>query len=122
MRTRLLFAQLLVVVLLYFVQIVAINLYIKAEHDWYFSLSHVLGGLWAGLFFAWVLSWFRLSSKVWWCVLFALICGIAWEVFEVVSGTLTPNSLYYIFDTANDLVLDALGGLCAGLIAQAFRE
>ena len=91
---------------------------------WYDSILHLVGGFWIGLVY---LEWgkirnekFALSEgEVFKVILFALMIGLAWEVFEVVYDlSLAENSRFLplnggLFDTAKDLILDMVGALIA---------
>jgi hypothetical protein len=47
----------------------------------------------------------------------ALGVGLAWEIFETVTGISTGGPLwYYIYDTTKDIIMDSLGGAVAGVL------
>lgn len=91
-------------------------------HWWWDIPLHVLGGLWAGLFGAWVLTIFDTRSSLTRCVLAAFLLGTTWEVFEYgVFGANASPFMSYPLDTAKDLFNDVLGGLVAGLLVERMR-
>ena len=89
---------------------------------WFDSLMHFLGGLSIGLISLWV--WFVSGlfgrevpsrKQVFVAALvFAMLAGVWWEVFEFVNGIAHPIGNYPL-DTFNDVLADFVGGVVAGL-------
>lgn len=100
---------------------------------WYDSALHLAGGFWIGLIY---LEWARIrnekfilsEAEVFKVILFALMIGLAWEVFEVVYDlTFAENSGFLplnggLFDTAKDLILDMVGALIATFTIRHNRK
>lgn len=91
-------------------------------YHWFDIPMHFLGGMFVAFLALWSAHgasergisftsypYRRLSAMLLFVVLAALIVGIAWELFEVVTGM--PRELNYQFDTALDLLLDVFGGV-----------
>lgn len=93
---------------------------------WFDGLMHFLGGLAMGLIFLWL--WYvsglfekNLPTKreaMIGAVVFAMLVGIGWEVFEYVYGIAVPVGGNYPVDTFHDLCFDFLGGIAAGFFGQ----
>ncbi|MEX2144815.1 MAG: DUF2238 domain-containing protein [Candidatus Spechtbacterales bacterium] len=95
--------------------------------SWYDSVLHLAGGFWVGLVY---LEWAKIRTKklvlseieVFKTVIFVLMIGIAWEIFEIVydfsANTSFEASKYPplsggTIDTFKDLILDMVGALMA---------
>ena len=89
---------------------------------WYFDMiMHTFGGLWVGLLglylfpsesFRFSLESKALTGAVFKILLFVLIVGIGWELFEIaVNDVIAKNPFDYI-DSASDVFFDLFGGLC----------
>ncbi|HET8581434.1 MAG TPA: hypothetical protein VFL98_03125 [Candidatus Paceibacterota bacterium] len=80
---------------------------------------HFLGGMWAALAFAYVLTAIlkRPCPSLLPIVLASVIIGICWELYEYAFHVAMVTSDFYVYDTAKDLLMDTLGGFAAyGLI------
>ena len=86
------------------------------KFHWYYSIwwidmvMHFLGGFWVGLFFFYVFytrKWF--SNKVLAVVLFVLLIGASYEIFEFFMGTISREP-FSILDTLSDVFFDLSGG------------
>lgn len=92
---------------------------------WYFDMFiHFLGGLWVGLFFIWFFSIkdlpilklslekpdFKLIGKT---LLFVLLFGILWELFEIYTHNYISHDPFSILDTVSDIFFDLAGGTFA---------
>lgn len=118
MTSRLLYTQLIVLVFLYIVQVVAIDLYLEVQKEWYFTLSHFLGGIWLGFFFAWASAMRGYRFNFLYSLLFFAVVATLWEVFEVLTGGMSPGSTLYLVDTSSDLLAGLIGAGIAGYIVR----
>lgn len=92
------------------------------------SLMHFLGGLTTSVGVLWLyffsgvfgprnrkyLYFFVIS------ILGIMFVGFAWEIYEILAGTMIVNGFDYIFDTSLDIFFDTLGAV-VGCI-YAFRR
>lgn len=97
-----------------------------AEYD---SILHFLGGLWTALLFLWFyffsglfapksrsfLSYFLISTSS------LVLVGVAWEIFELLTGLTYVHWQDYYSDTALDFVMDFFGSI-AGCFYAYIRE
>jgi len=113
MQRKLLHAQLFVLVILGILDItLGIGFDFYRAIWWWDIPAHLLGGLWAGFFGAWLLVLRRGRPLLLYCIGAAIVLGIAWELFEVVSGlTHFPADT---LDTVKDIFIDVVGGAAAG--------
>ncbi len=97
--------------------------YLARIFYWYYSISyfdmpmHFLGGLWVGFFFIYVLSTKTQPSflKI---ILWVLLIGLAWELFEFVVKNNIGGAPFDTLDTLSDLFLDVVGGLIAFFLCR----
>jgi hypothetical protein len=87
---------------------------------WYDIPMHILGGMWAALAIAWVVSWWGTRISFSQFILAAFAIGAGWEVFEYVLGIAGSPFMSYPVDTAKDLVDDCIGGALAYLLSRLF--
>lgn len=87
---------------------------------WFDLLMHFLGGLLVGLVTLWWLRFeipISIRSKIprFLTAFFAVLAvGVAWEVFEYVTGTYGVSNMDdYMFDTVTDVLMDIVGMLFA---------
>lgn len=85
---------------------------------WWDVLMHILGGLWVGLFFAYVATYMPYRIGLAHCIAAALVVGAGWEVFEYLTHIGGSVFMSYPLDVVKDLVDDALGGALAGFIVR----
>ena len=83
---------------------------------------HFLGGVWAGLFAAWLLQRYKKRFLIIQCAAIALSIGVCWEIFEFAFGIGGSLFMSYWADTIKDLCMDTLGGVVAGAIAYLERD
>lgn len=87
---------------------------------------HFLGGVWEGWLFIWFFSlaempFFRISidnlslELVFKAILFVLLIGVLWEVFEFYTQMYAPHNSFDILDTVSDVFFDLAGGAFAVL-------
>lgn len=97
---------------------VVANAYFLYWSVWWFDiLMHFLGGLFIAASALWLLRFevppgIRSRIPVFISVFGAvLIVGVAWEVFEKITGAY--NAIHYTLDTATDIAMDMAGMLAA---------
>lgn len=119
----LLYTQLFILILLAF-----LNIWLGVTHGlyetiWWWDIpTHFLGGVWVGLFAAWLLEKRDKEFTVLSCALFALSVGVVWEIFEYTFGIGGSPFMGYWADTIKDVCMDVIGGMTAGAIAYAERD
>ena len=113
-RMQLLYAQFIVVALLAIFHRIAIENNLYWHYMWLDLFAHTLGGMWAGLCVFWIRAKLNLRSNLAWVVVGALALGVAWELFEIAAGL--PRGANYTLDTSFDVLMDAVGGILAGLL------
>lgn len=116
------------------------------ERFWGWDIvSHMLGGLWVGLFVAWAashpsrriarmlgknggalflrtLASFR-KHTIFWCVMSAIVFGVIWELYELWAGLQYTTYPWPIeVEIIKDLVDDAIGGYAAGYFVNRSRR
>lgn len=109
--------------LLYLVLFIFVVNFIANKFYWYYSvwyldmIMHFLGGFWLGLVSLYFFSSkilpsysFLLFLKI---LLFVLLVGLGWEVFELLFNNIVAQNPFNILDTSSDLFFDLSGGLCA---------
>lgn len=115
---HILFAQLLAALILAILTWVAVSFYLYWRLWWFDIPMHAIGGLWAGLCAAWFLARREKPFSLAWCLGFAFVVGIAWEVFEYSEGIAAPYFLDYPLDTLKDLTADLVGAAAGYLLAR----
>ena len=72
---------------------------------------HFLGGFWIGLVSFYLFlpknNYFNSFLKI---LLFVLLVGIGWEVFEILVNDVITQNLFNYLDTISDLFFDLAGG------------
>jgi len=77
---------------------------------WYDFITHFLGGVCVGIGALWLYLLLGERTQYFiWVVIWVLVIGILWEVFEYVGGAMREKN--YEIDTIIDLVLDSAGAL-----------
>lgn len=110
------FTQLAVIILLGLLHTSALTYSLYWRYVWLDTLSHFLGGLWIALAFAWLFLRNGRTAYTTHIVLAVMVIGVGWELFEFVSGV--PREANWLFDTAVDLTLDLIGGVCGAYLSQ----
>ena len=113
---RLLFAQLAVAAILAGLHIYGMAHYYYWMFPWYDIQSHLLAGLWAGLFSYWLAIKIGKWPSVAFCIGTAFLIGVIWELFEFLAGI--TNFPIEILDTLGDLAMDILGGFIGYFLAR----
>lgn len=100
--------------LIFSIHFVATKLY------WYYSVwyldivMHFLGGFWVGLVFFYLLSPRDGPARTFLkTILFVLVIGIGWEIFEMLVNDVIAKNPFDFFDTIADLAADLFGGAVA---------
>ena len=91
--------------------------------SWYDVVVHIVSGMWIGLVFLWLSAIFDQinSLKEYRAKTFliafvsAVLIGVAWELVENYTQITFTKASNYSFNTALDILNDALGGLLAFL-------
>lgn len=113
--------------LIFVFHMVAIQKTLYWTYTWLDIPMHILGGIWAALFFAWLaehtsfLSFSFREAKFMTSVImtlgFVALCGIGWEFYEFIYDVFFSVSRNYAFllqlsaaDTMADLFFDIFGG------------
>ncbi len=97
---------------------VALEYALYWRYAWFDTVSHLLGGLTAGLAIAWYMERSGRTPNLLAPTLGALVIGICWEFVDTTDALREAN---YVLDTSSDLLMDSLGGLSAALIALLRR-
>jgi hypothetical protein len=103
------------------VHLLATSFYLYWKYPWFDIPMHFLGGVVCAFGFS-ILPFFRIIlptryTSVYGYVVFVLIVGIAWEIFEVVSG-ISLQEHDFIIDTLTDIGMDIAGTLSAYLFIR----
>ena len=112
MRFYWLLAALLLSLAVASIHYLAIDRFLYWHYVWLDVPVHFLGGLTIGTFLVYLSPRFRPRAYI--AALVLVILG--WEVFEYVFGT--PKDDNYLFDTAIDLLMGALGAITVYIIAR----
>lgn len=91
---------------------------------WFDTMVHFVGGVSMGFLFLWI--WFvsgfvatgipTMKKAIVYALIFTVVVGLGWEVFEYVFDIANPTKGNYAGDTTLDLFADICGGLLAGII------
>lgn len=116
-----------IVLLIFFIFIInslALWLHWYSAILWLDMPMHFLGGFWLSLFFIWLFSFKELNIEkeifnkknfefILKILLWVLIFGILWEIFEILVNESITKNPFDTLDTFSDLLLDLLGGFFA---------
>ena len=82
-------------------------------------ILHFLGGFWVGLFFLYVFYVRKaILQPLSYVVIFVLLIGLLWELFEFYANNYIGTYPFDIIDTTSDMFLDIFGGFCAILYTK----
>ncbi len=112
-RRNILGALCLAVVALAAVQHLAISLAGSPEISWYFTPSHVIGGMCIAFATLYAAYGFAMRPTLVQVLAVVLAVGLAWEVLEYVAGANMTT-----IDTVSDIIADLLGGALAYRIVR----
>lgn len=112
-RLAWLFCALIVASVLAALQQWALHDFLYWRYAWFDVPMHYLGGLFSGLFVVAILKR-RRKPKTFLFSMAAVFVG--WEAFEFLIGS--QREANFAFDTAVDLLMDALGALTAYALAR----
>lgn len=119
MQRRLLYLQLVVVAIIAF-----LDIYYGLDRMYFWTLwwydipMHILGGVWAGLFFAWAALFLDIQPSWRVFVLGAFVVGLGWEALEYFFHMGGNIYMSYPLDTAKDMLDDCIGGALAYWLAR----
>ena len=100
-------------VLILGLHLMGIYFYLYWTVSWFDILLHFLGGLSLGVFFIWLFGLRERSYKtLFLVVLFIVIIGVGWEIFEYINN-IAKSTEEYVPDTILDLVMDTAGAVVA---------
>jgi uncharacterized protein YacL len=122
MRKKLLNKIAILIVLIFIVNLLAMQFFWYSS-VWYFDMPmHFSGGVFLGLLIAFLFHMQTMrnisvsfSRKLWTTVLFVFIIGFGWEVFEVIVDKFISHNPQNILDTMSDMFFDLSGGVVAFL-------
>ncbi|MFA6273847.1 MAG: hypothetical protein WC662_01690 [Candidatus Paceibacterota bacterium] len=111
-RKKLLLHSTLLVLFIFFINLVALKFYWYYS-VWYFDMiMHFLGGFWLGLLFLWILKIQNVSiNSILKIILSVFIVGFSWEIFEIIVNNFFAQNPFSFFDTISDLCFDLAGGI-----------
>ena len=108
--------------LAYLIFLIFIVTFTANKFYWYYSIPyldmimHFLCGFWVGLAFTYLFP-FKAEEKfakfALKTLLFVLLIGVGWEVFEILVNDVLARNPFDFPDTFSDLFFDLFGGLCA---------
>jgi hypothetical protein len=117
-RKEVLYFSFLLLLLINFLHISAINNYLYWVYWWFDIMMHFLGGLWVGVTFLWAyILVFRgdgsNQKKFFWMSFgVILLTIISWEVFELfIQNNISDRNFFA--DTSSDMLLGMVGGAVA---------
>ena len=106
---------------------IATAYYIYWRFLWTDLVVHFLSGFWIALVGFWIFRfWLQekeiTTKKVFLATLvFAVLVGICWEVFEYMVGIVGYSSKYTV-DTILDICMDLLGGAAGFIVALMYEK
>ena len=115
---RLLLAQGAALIALVTVHRIALHYFLYWRIFWFDNVAHLLGGISVGLFVAWVSTTRGFPIYIPLCTLGAFAIGVEWEIFGYVERFPISPFMSYPLDTAKDLLMDAMGGALAAILAR----
>ena len=104
------------IVIVGFLNLLAVKFYFYWSIWWFDMMMHFLGGAWIAVVALWFFYFsghfktkIKTSRAVFIAITSAIIIGVLWEVYELIIGlTLWPEDS---FDTITDVVMDTLGAM-----------
>lgn len=115
MNLRWLLAALVSAIILAVLHIWAIVNFEYWKYRWFDTPMHILGGATIGLIAIGILGsrW-----QPWRYLLLIALAAFAWELFEAVAGIAVVPGVDYVWDTAHDVLNDAIGAVAVYFIAR----
>lgn len=122
-RQKLLLAIVILGLVIAFLQHLASAHYLYWLFWWYDIMMHLLGGAFVALLFFWARQAFpflRVSRNLLFPVtlLFVLVIGVLWELFEYVTGSY--GAVNYTLDTTLDIAMDIAGMMSAYILFKHY--
>jgi hypothetical protein len=115
MRTYWLFGALVLVALLGALHIYGTVHFFYWKYDNFDILMHLLGGAAMGVI---AIALFGPEWSPWRYLALATFASVGWEVFETTTGIAVFPGVNYAWDTAHDLLNDAVGAALVYVIAR----
>ena len=112
---------LFVLVLVLIFHLVGMEQYLYIAYSWYDIMMHFLAGAGIALASYWLIKTFK-ELPIYWIIIFTLIAGIVWELFEAyygIAGFHFATTKYWI-DSIKDLANDTLGALFVYIIYKKY--
>ncbi len=92
-------------------------------YPWFDILTHFIGGVVVAFAMVIMYLYYPLGTRILnekvlktLTVVYVLVVGVLWEVFEVLIRSTGPQEEHYFIDTISDLFVDVSGGLLVYLI------
>lgn len=98
-----------------FLHIWAISDFLYWKYRWFDTPMHILGGVTIGLIAIGILG---STWKPYQYAALIILAAFAWEFFEAVMGIAVLPGVDYVWDTAHDVLNDAVGAIAVYLVAR----
>ncbi len=113
----------ILVVVVTFLNKIALTLRLYWSLHYFDTLVHFLAGIAVGLGSVWLYlnkkETLPTSQIFFSSLIGSIVVGVVWEIFEVVNGiTFFSDGIHYVTDTGSDLLMDTLGGLIAAFYTK----
>lgn len=113
----------LMVIAIASMHIIAIIFHLYWSLWWFDKVTHFFWGFWVAmvfLSFSIFKNYINQSNKSYRrflliSVVFSLVIGVFWEIFEFQAGVTSLQSSNFVFDTASDLLMDILGSIAGSM-------
>jgi len=115
MQKKILNQILFLIVVIFFLNLLAMKFYWYWSIPWFDMLMHFLGGLFISLVLLWLnyfrglLGSFSKKKAILIAILGTLVIGLLWEIFEFSLDTFITEKSWDMADTLSDLFFDLLG-------------
>lgn len=124
MHKKLLISACILVIFIWLINTLANKFYWYSAMIWFDIPMHILGGIFlsliSGAIFFKKLKSFSTKEKMVFILLFVLMVGIGWEIFEYVTQAIIKGVQLANFpDSIKDLLMDVVGGVIGFLFVLA---
>jgi hypothetical protein len=101
------------ITILFILHLVALKLHLYYTTWWMDIINHFLGGMIAAILGLHLFGIVRKDSKnyFWLLLVFVLLVGLIWEIFELSFGLTFVSAENYWGDTIGDIIMDMVGML-----------